>query len=116
MIGLLRNKRKIYVCNAKKDSGSVKKYDRPLELYEHYQVTSTFADLEEFGKDAYLYIRIKTTPSHLKYYHLGDRVYVNVEYPQNYDDSCKDADYEVIKPPYATFNECTVMLKKRSGK
>ena len=116
MISLLRNKRKIYVCNVKNDSGSVKKFDRPLELYEHYQVTSTKADLEEFGKDAYVHIRIKTTAEHLKYFHLGDRVYINVPYPSNYDEYCKDADYEVVRPPYATFNESTVVLKKRSGK
>ena len=116
MISLLRNKRKILVCNTIKNSGSVKKFDRPLELYEHYQVTKTEADLEEFGKDAYIHLRIKTSASHLKYYNLGDRVYVDVEYPDKYDELAKDADYEVVKPPFKSFNECEVILKKRSGK
>lgn len=115
MISLVRNKRKIYVCNAI-PSGSVKKFATPIKLYENYQVTKTFADLEEFGKDAYLYIRIKTDASHLHYYHLGDRVYIDVPYPSSYDEYCKDADYEVIKPPFKTFNQCEVLLKKRSGK
>ena len=115
MITLNRNKRKIYVCNRVKDE-NLKTYEEPIELYEDYAVTNTEADLEAFGMDAYMYLRIHTNASHKKYYHLGDRVFVNVTPPEIHDDLCKTADYEVYKDPVLSLNSLTVLLKRRSGK
>lgn len=115
MITLNRNKRKIYVCKKVKN-GDLKTYEQPVELYENYAITDTEADLKSFGMDAYMYLRIHTNKSHKDYYHLGDRVYVNVTPPDEHDDLCKDADYEVYKDPVLSLNSLTVVLKRRSGK
>ena len=113
MIDLIRNKRKIYVCTLDK---SLKSYNEPVELYENYQVTNTQADEKIFGLDAYLYLRIKTTPNHKDYYHLGDRVYVEVQPPEVHDLMCTTADYQVYRDPVLSLNEYEVLLKRRSGK
>lgn len=115
MINLYRNKRKIYVC-AVDNTSSPKSYEEPIELYENYQVTNSIADEELFGLDAYLYLRITTTPSHKDYYHLGDRVFVNVEPPDTHDTSCPTADYQVYKDPILSLNEYEILLKRRSGR
>lgn len=115
MITLNRNKRKIYVCN-KVQNGDLKTYEEPIELYENYAVTNTEADLQSFGMDAYMYLRIHANISHKDYYHLGDRVYVNVKPPEEHDNLCKDADYEVYKDPVASLNSITILLKRRSGR
>lgn len=115
MISLLRNKRKIYVCALNK-SDNGKSYDKPIELLENYQVTNSFVDEKLYGLDSYLQIRIKTNSSHAKYYHLGDRVYINNKPPKVHDTQCTNADYQVIKEPIITLNECEVLLKRRSGK
>ena len=113
MNNLFRNKRKIYVCASDKTS---KSYNEPIELYENYQVTNSIVDEKVYGLDAYLYLRIKTSPYHKDYYHLGDRVYVNVEPPEIHDPMCSTADYQVCKEPIETLNELEVLLKRRSGK
>lgn len=59
MVILNRNKRKIYVCAVKRE-GNIKKYEKPVMLYENYRVTNTEADLQVFGMDAYMYIKIET--------------------------------------------------------
>lgn len=115
MVPLNRNRRKIYVCN-KVQNGDLKTYDKPVELYEYYTVTNTEADLEAFGMEAYMYLRIHTNKNHKDYYKLGDRVYVNVAPPETHDELCKTADYEVYKDPVLSLNSLTVLLKRRSGK
>lgn len=115
MISLVRNRRKIYVCNTY-FVNNLKKYSEPIKLYENYQVTSGTADMERFGLDAYQYIRIKTDATHAKYYHLGDAVYVNVTPPETHDVLCKTADYEVSEDPITTLNYTEILLRRRSGR
>lgn len=115
MVTLNRNKRKIYVCN-KVQNGNLKTYEQPIMLYENYAVTDTEADLEAFGMEAYMYLRIRTNITHKDYYHLGDRVYVNVKPPEEHDELCKLADYEVYQDPIPSINSITILLKRRSGK
>lgn len=115
MINLLRNKRKLYVCNVRLEN-DIRLYDEPIELFENYQVTNTSGSLQAFGLDAYEYIRIKTNISHEQYYHIGDRVYINVQPPETHDKLCKDADYEVSQEPIPSLNEVEIMLRRRSGK
>lgn len=112
---LHRNKRPLYLCQKYK-SGDLVLYKEPIKLYENYQVTSSEADLISMGIESYIYIRIKTDLDHRKYYHLGDRVYINVEPPETHDALCKTADYEVCVTPIPTLNECEVLLKKLSGR
>lgn len=115
MLSLLRNKRKIYVCKAIRQN-NITKYEEPIKLYENYHVTNNDADLEVFGMDAYQMVRIKTDAERAKYYHLGDAVYINIEPPEEHDEMCKTADYEVCKEPVVTFNIVEVLLRRRSGR
>ena len=115
MISLSRNKRPIYVCPITINN-SISTYKKKKKLYENYQIKTTHAYMKTFGLDVYKYISIKTDASHLKYYHLGDRVYINNTPPEVEDTLCKNADYEVYKPPVVTFNQLEVLLKQRSGK
>ena len=43
-------------------------------------------------------------------------MYINNTPPEIEDTLCKNADYEVYKPPVVTFNQLEVLLKQRSGK
>lgn len=112
---LHRNKRKLYLCEVYEDNG-LKKYKEPIELKENWQITSTDVEFKNLGFDSYDYIRIKTNASHSTYYHLGDRLYINVNIPEEHDVLCKNADYEVYKDPVVTLNECEVLLKRLSGR
>ena len=94
----------------------IKKYSEPQELRENYQVTTTEADLKTYGWDAYNYLRIKTSKRHGKLYHLGDRMYINTTPPDEHDDICRNADYEVILDPKESLNFTEIILRKRSGK
>ena len=113
MINLRRNKRPLYVCAIDKNTST---YSTPIERFDNYQVTKSQSDLTTFGLDAYKYVRIKTNSSAQDFYHVGDRVYINVEPPTTSDAICKTADYEVVSPPVVTLNECEVLLKQRSGR
>ena len=115
MIPLLRNRRKIYVCNAYFENEK-KRYEEPIKLYENCQTTSGLADMERFGLEAYQYMRIKTSIQNGKNYHIGDAVYVNVEPPAEHDKLCKTADYEVSEDPITTLNYTEILLRRRSGR
>lgn len=115
MIPLIRNKRKIYVCNAYLEN-ELKRFREPIKLYVNCQTTHGNADLTSFGMEAYQYMRIKTTSQYAKYFHLGDAIYVNVEPPEEHDILCKKADYEVSEDPIVTFNHVEILLKRRSGR
>ena len=112
---LHRNRRKIYMCKAYRD-GSLVKYEEPVLLKENWQLINTSTEVKQVGLEVYDGIRIKTSPSHAKYYHVGDRAYVFVDIPEQHDENCRDADYVVDADPLVTLNECHVLLKKRSGK
>lgn len=112
---LHRNKRKIHICQIYSD-GNLKKFKEPISLRENWQITNSEADFKNLGLDSYDYVRIRTDVKHAEYYHLGDRVYINVQPPEVHDVMCKNADYEVFKDPVVMLNECEVLLKRMSGK
>ena len=112
---LHRNKRKLYLCNIFEENG-LKRYYEPIKLFENWQVTGTDSEFMNLGLESYDYIRIRTSVDHAKHYHLGDRCYINITPPEKYDKLCKTADYEVYKDPIVSLNECTVLLKKLSGR
>ena len=117
MISLVRNRRKIYVCCLNSDRQSkIKTYDEPIQLFENYHETKSYADVQSFGLDAYKMLRIKTDVEHAKYYHVGDLVYVYTTPPEEPDNQHKTADYEVYLLPYSSLNYTEVILKQRSGR
>lgn len=118
MRNLDRNKRKLYVCEVYQggDRNKQKLYHEPIELYENWQEMSTSAEFMNIGLETFDYARIKTSKNHAQYYHLGDRLYIKVTPPEIHDEFCKTADYEVYQNPIVTLNECSVVLRKLSGR
>jgi len=116
MRNLDRNKRKIYLCNVYQGENKMKLYNEPIELYENWQDMSTNSEFMNIGLETFDYARIKTSKSHANYYHLGDRIYIKNTPPVEHDILCKTADYEVYRNPIITLNECSVILRKLSGK
>lgn len=114
MRNLHRNRRKLYVAEVYWD-GNLKKYKKPIELYEHWEILNTDAVFMNIGMDTYNYARIKTIPEHAKYYHLGDKVYIYTQPSDKFDTMSNDADFVVSADPIITLNECSVMLQKMSG-
>lgn len=115
MRNLLRNRRKLYICELYEENG-IRKYKEPVELKVNWQMTNNSAEFGSPGQEIYDHVRIKTHAKNAKYYHFGDRAYVFTEVPSEYDILAKEADYEVMADPIVTLNECHVMLKKLSGR
>lgn len=116
MKNLHRNRRKIYVAEVYWDENGLKKYKRPIELYENFQVMHSESLFMSIGQEILNDGRIKTSPSHAQYYHFGDKVYINTVPSENFDTISDDADYMVNADPIVTLNECSVILEKLSGK
>ncbi len=114
MKSLHRNRRNIYLCKVYRD-GTIKKYEEPILLKENWASQKPASTFIPMGLDAYEYVRIRTTKAHAKYYHLGDRAYIQVSPPDEHDIYCKTADFEVCKDPIVSINECEVMFKRLSG-
>ena len=110
---LHRNKRKLYLCQVYRDE-QLRKYKEPMLLFENWQVTNTDSNFMNLGLESYDFITIKTDVTHAKYYHLGDRLYINVTPPEKHHNICKTADYEVYKEPLFYINEGEIMLKRLS--
>ena len=71
MRSLMRNKRKIYICNRYQD-GLIAKYKKPIPLMENYQYTNSDGDLIALGLDFPMYIRIKADIKDLPMYEYID--------------------------------------------
>ena len=114
---LHRNKRKITICKLLgPNEKQVRTYDKPIVLLENWQVINASSEFKSVGQEVYDSVRIKTSADHAKYYHFGDRAYIDIEAPEEYDMYCETADYEVVADPIVTLNECNVLLKKLSGR
>lgn len=111
---LMRNKRKLYLCQ-KYEDGNLIKYKEPIELYENYLPTTSDGDLIAIGMNYPKYLRIKTDINKKDLFHAKDRLYVYKEPPEEHDVMCRDADYEVYKQPSLYINEMEVMLYRLSS-
>lgn len=112
---LHRNKRKLYLCESY-ELDNRRFFKEPVKLFENWQYISTDASFEKLGWEAYDYIRIKTNLNHANYYHMGDRLYIGIEPPEEHDKLCTTANFEVYKDPIVTLNEVEVVCKKLSGR
>lgn len=110
---LLRNKRKIYLCQ-KNIEGNLVKFKEPIPLMENYIPTNSDGDLIGIGITYPKYLRIKTDISEKDLFHAKDRLYVYKEPPEKHDVLCKTADYEVYKKPSLFINEMEIMLYRLS--
>lgn len=113
MNNLKRNKRKLYLCNKYEDNGKYF-YRQPIELYENYLPTNSNGELITLGLEYPMYLKIKTSIREKDLFHPKDRLYVYKQPPEEFDELCDDADYEVYKEPLQFINEYEVMLKRLS--
>lgn len=114
MRNLRRNKRKLYLCQKYIDN-NIDKYREPVLIHENYLPTNSEGDLISIGMDYPMYLRMKPEISEKDLFHEGDRFYIFTTPPVEYDEMCKDADYEIYKKPMIHLESMEVMLKRRSG-
>ena len=127
---LKRNKRTLYLCTEYEDDG-IAKYNTPQKIKINYQATNSDGDLIALGLDYPKYIRIKADLKYDGVFHPKDRIYIKAEPKptkvtvevdgvetevEQYDELCKDADYEVDSDPRVSLNVVEITLKRLSGK
>lgn len=114
---LKRNKRKLYLCRKIEDNGRII-FDKPIEIRVNYQPiedTRTRGQLLEFGPDYTSTLIVYIKPTMRELFHNGDRCYVFVSPPEEYDKTCVAADYYVNGEPKLYMNECTFHLNRMKG-
>jgi hypothetical protein len=112
MICLKRNKKKFYLC--KKIPNSTK-FDKPILCNLNYNPTNSTGEIISFGQDYSMYLRIKCSLKEATQFKNGDKCYIYVIPPEEYDPLCKDADYIVDGSPLNTINQSEIILRKLSG-
>ena len=114
---LKRNKRKVYLCRKIEDNGRMI-FDEPLELRINFQPiedTKTIGTVLEIGPDYTSTLIVYINPKIRDLFHNGDRCYVYVNPPEEYDKTCTTADYVVNGEPKLYMNECTFHLTRIKG-
>ena len=90
-------------------------FSEPQKVRLNYQpVRSDFQYLEA-GLDFRNTLIVYMKPSKGKIFHNGDRCYVFVEPPKEYDKTCNTADYYVDGDPKIYINEYTIHLERMKG-
>ena len=112
MVGLVRNKRKLYLC--KKIENSVT-FEEPIVKRLNYQSRNSVGEMLSLGEDYFKYLRIKCTPKEAQDFEDKDRCYIYKEPSIPFDPLCNDADYIVDGSPLITLNEAEVNLTRISG-
>lgn len=112
MIGLKRNKRKLYLCSKIPNST---KFNKPILFFLNFQPTNSVGERLTLGEDYSMYLKIKCTPKEASNFKNGDKCYVYIEPPKEFDELCKDADYIVDTSPSTTLNQSEIKLRKLSG-
>ena len=111
---LRRNKRKLYLCR-KYVENEKDFFQKPVLIHENYLPTNSEGDLISIGMDYPMYLRMKPEISERDLFHEGDRFYIYTNPPEEYDNLCKNADYEIYKKPMIHIDSMEIMLKRRSG-
>lgn len=112
MIGLRRNKRRFYLC---KKIFNDTKFEKPIPMFLNYQPIKSVGERLTLGEDYSMYLRIKCTSKESEAFENGDKCYIYVTPPKEYDPLCKKADYIVDKGSLGTINQGEVILRKLSG-
>lgn len=114
---LKRNKRKIYLCRKIEDDGRMI-FGEPIEVRVNFQPiesTKTQGLWLETGPDYTSTLIVYIKPTLRDLFHNGDRCYVFVNPPEEYDKTCTTADYVVNGEPKLYMNECTFHLIRMKG-
>lgn len=117
MNNLKRNKRKLYLCQKIKEDGRII-FDKPVEIKVNYQPiesVKTQGQMLDAGPDFTSTLIVYMRPTNGSMFHNGDRCYVYVEPPEEYDKTCTTADYYVNGDPKKYMNEYTIHLNRMKG-
>ena len=116
MLNLLRNKRKIYLCNRviNEEINRIE-FTEPLEYRVNYQPLSTDGEIIASGNDYIKRLAIYTSLDKAKDFHNFDRCYVFKNIPEEYDKNCTTADFYVDGEPLLYLNEAIIYLQRMIG-
>lgn len=130
MRNLLRNKRKIYLCNKSVEDGRIV-YEKPVIYKVNCQPLSTEGEIIATGTDYINRLAIYTTVKVAKNFHNMDRCYVYEQspllypskdlypdkkiYPKKFDKFCGDAEFFVDGEPQVFINQATIYLQRMLG-
>jgi hypothetical protein len=114
MNNLKRNKRKLWHCTKTIEDGKVI-FTEPEKVLLNYQPIKSVGEILEAGPDSINTLIAYMRPSLGKKFHNGDRCYVFVEPPEEYDKTCNKADYYVDGDPKIYINEYTIHLQRMIG-
>lgn len=114
MNNLKRNKRKFYLCTKTEENGRII-FEEPQEIWLNYQPIRSSLQMLEAGPDNRGTLIVYMKPSKGKLFHNGDRCYVFVNPPEQYDRTCNTADYYVDGDPEIYINEYTIHLERMKG-
>lgn len=104
-----RLKRTVYVCHRSVNDDGVFIYSEPIAYRVNCQSAlpnGASADLNTVGTSCFNEMQILGDPTYLKDIKAFDKVYVNVEPPEQTDALAKTADYVVSKTP-VIYPNCT---------
>jgi len=113
---LMRNKRKVYLCNqiiALERDKIV--YSEPTEYNLYYQPLSTDGEIIAAGQEYMNRLVIYTKPEIANNFHDKDRCYIFKDIPAQYDETCADADFYVDGEPLHFINESRIYLQRMTG-
>ena len=113
MRALKRNRRLLYLCTLYEDMG-IAKYKEPVPIKINYQPANSDSDLIALGTEYPMRMKIKSDLYYKDYFHTGDRVYIGIEPPAQFDGLCRDANFEVDNEPMIALNTIEVTLRKLS--
>lgn len=114
MNNLKRNKRTFYVCNKIEENGRIV-FGEPVKVSLNFQPIRSDFQMLEAGPDFRDTLIVYMRPSLGKIFHNGDRCYVFVSPPEEYDKTCNTADYYVDGDPKIYINEYTIHLERMKG-
>lgn len=120
MNNLKRNKRVFYHCAMKEQNGRVV-FEKPEKVKLNFQPIMSNGQVRsdglmlEVGLNSRDTLIVYMRPSYGERFHNGDRCYVYVEPPKQYDKTCNTADYYVDGEPKKYLNEYTIHLKRMTG-
>lgn len=113
---LVRNKRKVYLCNQTISLETNRIiYTEPTEYNLYYQPLTTDGEIIAAGQEYINRLVIYTSPKIAKEFHDKDRCYVFTEVPETYDKTCTNADFYVDGEPLFFLNEARIYLQRMTG-
>lgn len=111
---LIRNKRKVYLCNQVEENNRLI-FTQPEEYNLNFQPLSTDGEIIVAGNEYNKRLAVYTSPKIAQNFHNNDRCYVFVEIPEQYDKTCTNADYYVDGEPLTYLNESRFYLQRMTG-